>query len=90
MIYILKFEQPLGNAKHKAQFYIGWCTDGTLEQRITEHRSGRGAAITRACIERGIAFDVVVTMRGDRKKERRLKKQKNTRRIVEQALRDIR
>jgi predicted GIY-YIG superfamily endonuclease len=86
-VYILQFEKPLGNLKHQAQFYIGWCIDGQLSSRLEEHRAGRGAAITRACNERGIAFDVVATMPGGRDRERQLKRRKNTRQIVERYTR---
>jgi hypothetical protein len=41
----------------------------------------------RAAVDRGIGFEVVATMPGDRTTERRLKKQKNTRRIVERMQR---
>lgn len=76
MIYVLKFEQPLGNpqnARAMAQFYVGYCDDHRLEERLAEHRAGQGAAITRACNVRGIAFDVVLTLSGGRTVEHYLK-----------------
>jgi len=83
MIYILEFETPLGNSNHYARYYIGYCADGSLDRRLAEHRAGSGAAMTRAANQRGIAYAVVATMPGDRTKERQLKRQKNTRRIVQ-------
>ncbi len=80
-VYILELATPLGNDRHRARFYIGW-TAGSVEDRLKEHRSGRGAAFTRAANERGIPYDVVATFPGGRDLERRLKRQKNTPRIV--------
>lgn len=82
MIYVLQFSEPLCHAK----FYLGYCEDDRLEQRIQEHKSGRGAAITRAAVERGISLSLVLTMEGNRDYERRLKRQKNTPRLVRKAL----
>jgi putative endonuclease len=79
-IYILEFQTPLGNEKHQARYYLGYCDN--LERRLKEHEQGKGAAITRACVERGISFKVVAYFPGDRTLERRLKNQKNTARIV--------
>lgn len=74
-VYLLHFDQPLGNNVHHAQHYIGWAAD--LAARMAQHRNGTGAAITRAAIERGIAFDVVrVWPDRDRSFERALKRQK--------------
>lgn len=82
MIYILEFEKPLGNERHSARYYVGYCYDGTLARRLKQHRAGTGAAITRAAVERGIAFNVLVTAPGDRAYERQIKRQKNTPRLI--------
>ena len=83
MVYILKFQQPLGNARHQAKYYMGYCEEGRLDERLKEHRSGKGAAITRAAHERGIAFEVVLRLEGfTRQDERRLKNWKNYRRVI--------
>ncbi len=85
MIYILKFERKLGNYSNpraQAQYYVGWCHDGGLDDRIREHRAGRGAAITRHAVRCGIAFSVVATLPGDRAVEKQLKRMKNTPRFV--------
>jgi predicted GIY-YIG superfamily endonuclease len=93
MIYILEFDQTIGNPdkpKGQARYYLGYCKRGRLEQRLKEHRSGYGACITRFAVQNGIGFKVVVTMRGTRKKERELKNQRNTPRIVRQHLAKMR
>lgn len=78
MIYILEFSEPL----HHARYYLGYCDDGRLQQRLAEHLSGQAAAITRAAVRAGIQLEVVVAIPGDRTLERKLKRQKNTPRIV--------
>ncbi len=85
MIYVIEFERSLGNPQHRngtAKFYVGYCEDDRIEQRLQEHRRGDGAAITRAAVHASIDFKVVMTIPGDRKVERQLKRQKNTPRIV--------
>lgn len=87
MVYILKFNKPLGNDRHQAAWYVGWCNEGCLEARLAYHRAGRGAAITRALMERGGDFEVVVIIPGATKAdERRIKNQKNTARFVRRYL----
>lgn len=89
MIYVLQFSKPLGNPynpRGTARFYVGYCEDGRLQARLAEHHNGGGAAITRAALERGITFEVVLTLPGDRNEERRLKRQKNTPRLVARHL----
>ena len=87
MIYILKFSKPLGNAQHTAQYYLGYCDDGRLDSRLSEHRRGLGAAITREAVARGYTLDLVLTLPGDRNTEKRLKRRKNHRLIIERAQR---
>ncbi len=86
MIYILEFSAPLGdvnNPRGQARYYIGFCSDDRdLADRLAEHRAGWGAAMCRAANQRGITYQVVATLPGDRAEERRLKRQKNTPRIV--------
>lgn len=83
MIYILEFSRPLGNARHSARYYLGYCEDDRLSDRLAEHQAGRGAAMTRFAVQNGISFNAVATFPGDRKTERMLKRRKNTPRIVE-------
>jgi len=92
MIYILEFERPLGNPDNprgQARYYLGYCGDSqrSLEKRLREHRAGEGSALTRAAVQRGIAFTVALTLPGDRTVERQLKNRKNTPRLVRQLRR---
>lgn len=83
MIYILEFDQPI-NPGRPARYYIGWAKDDmTFTARLKHHANGTGSAFCRAAAERGIGFTVVAMMPGSREDERRLKRQKNTPRIVE-------
>jgi len=50
VLYLLHFDQPLGNAKH----YLGATSEDRLQQRLREHAEGRGASLTRAVFKRGI------------------------------------
>lgn len=82
VVYLLHFRQPLGNPTNpraQAQHYIGWAQD--LNLRLAAHLAGRGAAITRCAVERGIAWDVFVLGAGDRAFERRVKNLKNSVRL---------
>jgi putative endonuclease len=76
-VYLIRFSEPLGNAKHQAQYYLGSCDDGRLDARLAEHRAGRGAAITRAAVQRGARLDVVMTWPGGRREEKAMKRRKN-------------
>lgn len=76
-VYILKLDRPLGNDNHRAQYYVGWTVN--LPARLSFHRKGRGAAFTRAAVEQGIGFEVVVWIPGaTRELERSIKNYKNT------------
>lgn len=81
-VYLIHFDQPLGNEQHQARHYIGYCAHYMgLQRRLKQHRAGKGAAITRACVERGISFDIVDWWRAPRSLERKLKNQKNAARL---------
>ncbi|MCA0453397.1 MAG: endonuclease [Chloroflexi bacterium] len=84
MIYIIQFERPLGNDRHSARYYIGWCEDGKSHERLKAHQRGNGAAITRAANALGIKYHIICTLEGDRNTERLLKRMKNTPRILRQ------
>lgn len=74
VIYLIHLEQPLAHARH----YIGMvASNASLDRRLREHRTGRGARILDACNRQGIAYRVVRTMAGGRPMERRLKSRKN-------------
>lgn len=83
MLYILGFSHPLGNERHRAQYYLGFCEDYRLEERLEEHRAGRGAKITAAAVERGFRLELIAILPGTRADERRLKARKSHRRIIE-------
>ena len=90
MIYVLKFEHPLGRpGRHsQAQFYLGYCEDDRLADRLAEHAAGYGAAITRAAVQRGYRLELVLAIPGDRSEERRLKNWKNHRRVIQRYARE--
>ena len=72
-VYLLHFATPFKHARH----YVGYTTD--LEQRIEEHRTGRGARLLAVVREAGISFVLARTwQRVDRRFERRLHRAKNT------------
>lgn len=92
MIYILEFSRPLGdwsNPRGQARYYTGWCEDHRLNERLQEHQTGAGAAITRAAVRAGVTLTLVATIPGaTRADERRLKtRYKNTPRLVERRRR---
>lgn len=86
MVYVLQFRTPLGNTQNprsQARFYLGWCEDVRLAERLAEHQQGRGAAITRAAVTRDIPFALVATLPGaTQADERRFKRWKNNRHVV--------
>ena len=82
MVYLLRFHQPVGAGKKFVRYYLGFCQNGRLEQRLAEHRRGAGAKLVAAAIARGIDFDVVRTWpKPTRADERRLKRQHNHKRF---------
>jgi predicted GIY-YIG superfamily endonuclease len=74
-VYIIQLERPMGSTRHSARFYIGWAKN--IDTRLADHRAGRGSAMLRAAVERGIRFDIVAYMPGDKSLERWLKNKKN-------------
>lgn len=85
-VYMLKFSSPIGNPDKRygtAQFYLGYCADNRLDERLAEHRAGRGAFITAAAIERGLTLHLVMVIpKGTRKLERQLKNWKSHRKVL--------
>jgi predicted GIY-YIG superfamily endonuclease len=55
-VYLLHFSSPLGTKLHQAEHYVGLTND--LPSRLQEHRTGRGAKITQAAVERGLALAI--------------------------------
>lgn len=88
MIYVLQLDRPLGNPNNprgQASFYVGYCEDDRLYDRINEHRAGRGAKMLRAATRKGITFGVVMTIpQATRDDERKFKNKKNTPKLVAQ------
>lgn len=52
VLYLLHFEQPIGAAQH----YLGITRRARLPMRMKEHRSGRGAALTKQARAIGVGF----------------------------------
>lgn len=80
MVYLIHLDAPLGNEKHQASHYIGFCVDrrGSLYRRFMQHVLGYGSAMLRAASQRGIVFEIARVWRGaDRSFERQLKNRKN-------------
>lgn len=68
-IYVLHFSRPYRHAKH----YVGW-TDRPIEERLAEHRAGRGARLCAVVCAVGIELLLSHTVPGTRDDERKLKK----------------
>ncbi len=79
MIYLIHFSEPLAHAQH----YVGFVDGGqnSLDARLNAHKCGAGAKILAECNRRGIHYEVVKTMPGDRTDERRIKNGHNTPRM---------
>lgn len=78
-VYIIKFSEKLHHAGH----YIGSCADWRVQQRLEEHRAGRGARICRAAVQRGIQLNLIAVLPGYYEEERRIKFWHNTPKYVE-------
>jgi len=78
MVYLLHFNRRI-NPTRPTQHYLGYAKD--LDERIREHRLGRGARLCQVAKERGITFRLAEVWIGDRCLERTLKRQKNSRRF---------
>lgn len=77
-IYLLHFHNPI-HPNRTTQHYLGFAKD--LDERIREHRRGRGSRLTQVAYERNITFTVAEVWQGDRTLERLIKRQKNSRRF---------
>lgn len=85
IIYILQSSIPAGNARHSAEYYIGWTTFDGLKNRLEMHQAGRGASLTRYWSEIGAQMSVVALIEGDRLVERYLKNRKSAKRVLAAA-----
>ena len=66
IVYLLHFDRSYRHARH----YIGFTQN--LDQRLAEHRAGRGSPLIAAAIADGIEFQLAAIWEGDRHDERRL------------------
>ena len=60
IVYLLHFDRSYRHARH----YIGFTQN--LEQRLEEHRAGRGSPLVAAAIADGIDFQLAAIWEGDR------------------------
>ena len=65
VIYLLHFSHSYRHARH----YLGYTEN--LEQRLAQHRAGRGSPLIAAAIADGIELELAATWPGDRHDERR-------------------
>src|SRR6266446_2791764 len=70
-VYLIHLDTPLKHAKH----YLGFSED--IQERVRQHRNGRGAAFMRTIAKEGISWHVSRIWDGDRDLERILKNQHN-------------
>lgn len=77
MVYLLHIKPPYKHARH----YLGSTPDTRLAQRLSEHRSGKGARLTQVVTEAGHELILARTWEGGREKERELKRWKNSPRL---------
>ncbi|WP_333316165.1 MULTISPECIES: GIY-YIG nuclease family protein [unclassified Microcoleus] len=77
-VYLLHFEQPICPT-HPSQHYVGWTKD--LDERLYQHKKGRGAKFCGAARERGIKFVLAECWVADKSFERTIKRQKNHKRF---------
>lgn len=74
-VYLLCLSGYLGSDRHKARHYLGWTND--LDQRIRDHRNGKGSKFTQAACQRGLTIRLVEVWQGTRRLEKALKRRHN-------------
>lgn len=75
-VYILHFD----SAYHHARHYVGYTKD--IDQRLAQHKAGRGARLMQVITEAGIGFQVAKIWKSKtRKFERYIKNSHNTARF---------
>jgi predicted GIY-YIG superfamily endonuclease len=74
MVYLLHFSRRICSSR-PTQHYIGWTND--LDERLREHRKGKGSRLCQVARDRGITFALAEVWIGDRQFERKLKNYKN-------------
>lgn len=73
-VYLLHFSRNYAHAGH----YLGFA-EKSLDDRLKEHRAGRGARLTHIIGQAGIEFKCVRTWQGTRRIERKLKNRHDAR-----------
>jgi len=82
-VYIIRFSRPF----HHARYYVGYCADWRVNERLQEHQTGRGARICAAAVQAQISLSIVAVLPGYREEELRIKARHNTPKFVEQLKR---
>lgn len=72
-VYLLHFDRPIGAGVQKAQHYLGYTSKDDIDERLTKHQLGTGAALPREANRLGIGFTLTRKWRGNRKLEKKLK-----------------
>lgn len=72
-VYLLHFDHPIGSDKQKAQHYLGYTSKENVDERLTKHQLGVGAALPNEAYRQGIGFTLVRKWRGNRQLEKKLK-----------------
>lgn len=80
-VYLIHFDRPIcdNTTRSTTQHYAGW--ELWPGEREKKHRKGQGARLTQVAVEKGIGFEVVLRIEGDRNEERKLKNRKNLRAV---------
>lgn len=77
-VYLLHFDPPYRHAAH----YLGWTSDDRVEQRLEEHRTGRGARLCAVAVQAGARLILARVWPGqNRSFERKLKRRKESCRL---------
>lgn len=77
MIYLIHIEPAFKHARH----YIGFTSRDDVNLRLNEHKNGTGSIMLRHAVRAGCELILANTWQGDRTAERRMKKQKNSKRF---------
>lgn len=78
-VYLLCLSGTLGGDRHRAKHYLGWSND--LENRLREHRTGKGSKFTQAACRRGLTIRVAEVWTGTRHLEKSIKRSRNLKRF---------
>jgi len=70
-VYLLHFERPYKHARH----YLG--VTNNLEQRLRQHRNGKGARLMEVIKNAGISWTLATTWEGGKELEHRFKRWNN-------------